>query len=101
MTTATAVATIARIARTTYHRYAMGCLPGHLSFLFSWWLLSRYTWTGPGALTSISARSAALSVILPAAAFCTTCSALVAPPTTTGDYLELAISRSGPTNVRH
>src|SRR5258708_23547334 len=77
MTTATAVATIARIARTTYHRYAMGCLPGHLSFLFSWWLLSRYTWTGPGALTSISARSAALSVILPAAAFCTTCSALV------------------------
>jgi hypothetical protein len=69
----------------------MGCLPGHLSFLFSWWLLSRYTWTGPGALTSISARSAALSVILSAAAFCTTCSALVAPPTTTGDPLELVI----------
>src|SRR5260370_16076165 len=52
----------------------------------------RHPWTGPGALTSsISARSAALSVILPAAVFCTTCSALVAPPTTTGDPLELVI----------
>src|SRR5580700_11649867 len=51
----------------------------------------RHPWTGPGALTSISARSAALSVIPPAAAFCTTYSALVAPPTTTGDLLELVI----------
>ncbi|HWY77208.1 MAG TPA: hypothetical protein VN281_16415, partial [Verrucomicrobiae bacterium] len=46
---------------------------------------------GSGALTSISARTAALSLIPAAAAFCTTCSALVPPPTTTGDPLELVI----------
>src|ERR1700728_1574339 len=41
------------------------------------------------ARSPTSIRSAALSVILPAAAFCTACSALVAPPTTMGDPLEI------------
>jgi hypothetical protein len=35
--------------------------------------------------------SGVVRVTIPAAAFCTTCSALVAPPTTTGDPLELVI----------